>query len=239
MLRPTPLADLPPFSDTAAAAIRRQLAARRLCDFWVDATGRLEAGRLRPLAAPFLPTEFLPGCCPPKTISTPTRRYIYIMSANTGSELNVVVKQGDVVLGEDNLTPAGAGPTKAPATAVMKRADPYIQPADISAWQCRRASNQVDSIAGCCACALSCGLTRAQGMANDAHFEFTICVWDIGLPDALCTPWLGLCCGCCCCVWSSWAKFMHGLMGFDVDTEHKISDGYERFGFNCCCTDQS
>ena len=61
MLRPTPLADLPPFSDTAAAAIRRQLAARRLYDSGPGRTGRLEAGRLRPLAAPFLPTEFLPG----------------------------------------------------------------------------------------------------------------------------------------------------------------------------------
>ena len=65
MLQPTPLADLPPFSDTAAASIRRQLAARRLCDLCVHATGRLQAGRLRPVAAPFLPLEFLPGCTRP------------------------------------------------------------------------------------------------------------------------------------------------------------------------------
>ena len=57
MLQPAPLSDLPPFSDTAAASIRRQLAARRLCDLGVDATGLLEAGRLRPAAAALLTVE--------------------------------------------------------------------------------------------------------------------------------------------------------------------------------------
>ena len=83
MLQPTPLADLPPFSDTAAASIRRQLAARRLCDLGLGATGRLEAGRLRPVAAPFLPLEFLPGWLPPRLayvsaarVPAPSRKWL-------------------------------------------------------------------------------------------------------------------------------------------------------------------
>ena len=60
MLHTTLPSDLPAFSDRAAAAIRRQLAARRLCDLRIGATGLLDAGRLRPVAAPFLPLEFLP-----------------------------------------------------------------------------------------------------------------------------------------------------------------------------------
>ena len=61
MLHTTLPPDLPPFSDTAAASTRRQLTARRLCEFGIHATGRLEAGRLRPVAAPFLPLESYSG----------------------------------------------------------------------------------------------------------------------------------------------------------------------------------
>ena len=47
MLDTTLPPDLPAFSDTAAAAIRRQQAARLLCDSVLERTGRIEAGRLR------------------------------------------------------------------------------------------------------------------------------------------------------------------------------------------------
>ena len=56
-MQPMPLPDLPPFSDTAAAFIRRPLAGRRLCDLGLDRTGRLEAGRLRHAAAALLTVE--------------------------------------------------------------------------------------------------------------------------------------------------------------------------------------
>ena len=63
MLDTTLPPDLPPFSDTAAASIRRQLAARRLCDLGLCATGHTEAGRLRQGRSALLTVRIpTPGC---------------------------------------------------------------------------------------------------------------------------------------------------------------------------------
>ena len=113
----------------------------------------------------------------------------------------------------------------------------YEQPEPIDPWKCRLSTTNV-TMAGLLPCALSCCLTRAQGAAGDDH-EFTFGVIEVGLSE--CMDIGRPCCafGFCCCLWSRWAQLVHRGLGFDVEEDHKMEDGWTRFGYDCCCSDQS